>query len=184
MKIENKEDSKKIVELNEKEQLGLFCAAMQLTNLWEYSKECIDVPSKDGEPIKNESFNPVRINILRICDHCKYHNWECIKKAGKFPFLNGFETIEKLTGVIIHQGNGDFEKASFLNKDYDYTTRKLKKDKISEEKEIAQESEVQEQPIGITVDISNGDELVSLINEITSKLKELNNFKLKVNVTK
>jgi len=50
------------------------------------------------------------------------------------------------------------------------------------EKKLAELKKVQEQPIDVTVKLTNIDDLEKLINEINEKLNELKNFKIKASI--
>ncbi len=69
----------KTIQLDEKEQRNLFCAAWHLTNLVEDAKE--DLPANLGTP----------------CATCKYQK-ECYENDN-FDMYAHFDTLTKLTGV-------------------------------------------------------------------------------------
>lgn len=132
MKVENKEDGTKVIELTEKEQADLFCVAMQLTNFWEDVKDY-----GFGDHKKNKHFlNPTV--ACKFCKYrvCKYHGKLCHMTHMGLPIYDHFETMTKLTGVTLEPMAGfrkfvEQGKASFLEEDFNYSadhsTRKLKK---------------------------------------------------------
>lgn len=75
------ENEIKKIELTEKEERNLFCAAWHLTNLWEDAKD------------KKVA------NFATPCETCKYQE-ECWENDKCYAYKN-FETLTKLTGVKI-----------------------------------------------------------------------------------
>jgi len=74
-------NNKKMIELDDKEQRDLFCAAWHLTNFIEDCKEGINA------------------NFTTPCETCKYQK-ECLKN-NYFDAYTHFQTLTKLTGVIV-----------------------------------------------------------------------------------
>jgi len=105
MKIENKEDGKKIVELTREDQKDLFCVAWQFTNFWEDLKE-----HKATERLACGYYCP----YAKDChDNNRYHIYDQFRIMTK---LTGIE-ISPISDLRKEVGDANFLKEVFKSVD-------------------------------------------------------------------